>query len=65
MGYLYYKEAAEFKERLLNEYGLGNLKSSDAVDINVVDKLTEIVDENGNVVYNFMNSNDKILDFSE
>ena len=65
MGYLYYKEAAEFKERLLNEYGLGNLKSSDAVDINGVDKLTEIVDENGNVVYNFMNSNDKIFDFSE
>ena len=25
MGYRYYKEAAEFKDRLLNEYGLGNL----------------------------------------
>ena len=64
MGYLYYKEAAEFKERLLNEYNLGNLKSSNAVDINGK-SLTEIEDENGNVVYNFMNSNDKIFDFSE
>ena len=64
MGYLYYKEAAEFKDRLLNEYDLDNLMSSNAVDING-NPLTNITDENGNVVYNFMNSNDKIFDFSE
>lgn len=64
MGYLYYKEAAEFKDRLLNKYDLDNLMSSNAVDING-NPLTNITDENGNVIYNFMNSSDKIFDFSE
>ncbi len=33
--YRYYKEAAEFKDRIINTYGLGDLKSSNAVEINL------------------------------
>ena len=41
---LYYTEAAEFSDRFLNEYHLGDLKTSDAVDENG----NPILDENGN-----------------
>ena len=52
--YRYYKEAAEFRQRL-QSYGLLNLKPSDAVDVNG-NQLQGITDAEGNVVYDFVNS---------
>ena len=64
MAYRYYKEAAEFRGRLLNEYGLGELTASDAVD-SEGNKLQGITDEDGNMIYDFVNSGEyKIFEYS-
>lgn len=46
-GQLYYKEAKEFTNRVLNTYNLSDLKASDAVD----EKGEKITDENGNLKF--------------
>ncbi len=56
MGYRYYKEAYEFKQRL-QSYGITNLTSADAVDV------ADVTDKDGNVIYSFLNGNYKIFDF--
>ena len=63
MGYRYYKEAAEFKQRLTN-YGILDLESKDAVSP-TGSALTPITDIDGNVIYDFTgtNGNDKIFDY--
>ena len=61
MGYLYYKEAAEFKNRLI-DYGLGGLEASNAVDI-YGQPLEPLVDENGATVYDFRSSGGKIFEW--
>ena len=58
MGYRYYKEAYEFKERLKN-YGITNLRSSDAVGVQ------EVQDVDGNIIYSFVDSDNKIFDFNK
>lgn len=60
----YYREAAEFKERLLGDYGLGNLTSADARDENG-QPIAELTDEFGNVIYNFVGNNDRIFNFND
>ena len=55
MGYRYYKEAYEFTYRVMNVYGLSNLSASDAVDDNG-NPLQSVTDEDGNVIYDFVNS---------
>lgn len=52
--YRYYKEAAEFRQRL-QSYGLLNLTPANAVDVNG-NQLQGITDAEGNVVYDFVNS---------
>ena len=65
MAYRYYKEAAEFKNRILNEYQLGNLKPSDAVDSNG-QPLQALTDDDGNVIYDFINQGDyNIFEYRE
>ena len=54
MAYRYYKEAAEFRERL-ERYGLTSLTPANAVDSNG-QPLTAVKDENNNIVYDFVNS---------
>ena len=63
MAYRYYKEAAEFKKRLSN-YGILNLRSSDARSPQGT-ALTPVTDINGNVVYDFTGGDYKIFDFSD
>lgn len=65
MAYRYYKEAAEFRDRILNEYQLGNLRASDAVDSNG-QPLQALTDADGNVIYDFINQGDyKIFEYQE
>lgn len=64
MAYRYYKEASEFKDRILNEYGLGSLTSADARDENG-QPITNLTDADGNVIYNFIGGNDSIFDFNK
>ena len=59
MGYLYYKEALDFKNRII-DYGLDGLEASNAVDING-QPLENPVDENGATVYDFRSSGGKIF----
>ena len=54
MAYRYYKEAADFRKRI-EGYGLTNLTPEDAVD-SKGQPLTAIKDEDGNTVYDFVNS---------
>ena len=61
MAYRYYKEAYEFKQRL-QSYGITNLTSADAVNQNG-EHLSAITDEEGNVIYDFVNGNYKIFNF--
>ena len=63
MAYRYYREAAEFKDRILNEYGLGSLTSADARDENG-QPIANLTDADGNVVYNFVGGNYNIFDFN-
>lgn len=64
MAYRYYKEALDFKGRL-EGYGLTNLTPQDAVDANG-QPLQSLTDEDGNVVYDFMNQGTyEIFDYSE
>ena len=53
----YYKEAAEFKNRMVNEYELLELKASDAVD----EEGKKLIDENGNPKF----GTSKIFDFGD
>ena len=65
MAYRYYKEAAEFRDRILNEYQLGNLRASDAVDSSG-QPLQALTDADGNVIYDFINQGDyKIFEYQE
>lgn len=65
MAYRYYKEAADFRDRIFNEYQLGNLKASDAVDSNG-QPLQALTDADGNVIYDFINQgNYKIFAYEE
>lgn len=57
MAYRYYKEAYQFKQRL-QSYGLTNLTSADAVGVE------DVTDEDGNIIYSFVNGNYKIFDFN-
>ena len=61
MGYLYYKEAYDFRERL-DGYGILELESDDArgPDGN---PLSPITDKDGNVIYDFTGGSYKIFDF--
>ncbi len=61
MAYRYYKEAYEFKQRL-QSYGITNLTSADAVNQNG-EHLSALTDEDGNVIYDFVNGNYKIFNF--
>ncbi len=61
MGYRYYKEAAEFKERL-NNYGILDLTSSDARSPEGT-TLSPVTDINGDVIYDFTGGNYKIFDY--
>ena len=63
MAYRYYKEAAEFKNRLSN-YGILNLRSSDARSPQGT-ALTPVTDINGDVIYDFTGGDYKIFDFSD
>ena len=63
MAYRYYKEAAEFKNRLSN-YGILNLRSSDAMSPQGT-ALTPVTDINGDVIYYFTGGDYKIFDFSD
>ena len=56
MGYRYYVEAYEFKQRL-QSYGITSLKSSDAVGVNA------ITNADGEVIYSFTDSDNNIFDF--
>ncbi len=56
MGYRYYKEAFEFKERL-RSYGLTDLETSDAVGVE------DIKNADGDIVYSFLDSDYSIFDF--
>ncbi len=56
MGYRYYVEAYEFKQRL-QSYGITNLKSSDAVGVE------DITNADGEVIYSFVDSDYNIFDF--
>ena len=56
MGYQYYKEAYEFRKRV-ESYGLTNLTSANAVGVE------DVKDENGDVIYSFVDGNYKIFDF--
>ena len=62
MAYRYYKEAADFWNRL-NSYGILELKSSDAVDKNG-QPLNSVQDEDGNIIYDFIGGNHKIFEVS-
>ena len=64
MGYRYYKEAYDFQNRIVNEYGLGSLTSANAVDQNG-NALANLTDDEGNIIYNFMGENDRIFNFSD
>lgn len=61
MGYKYYKEAAEFKTRLQG-YGVTSLTSANAVDQHG-NQLSNIEDEDGNILYDFVNGNYQIFNF--
>ena len=61
MGYLYYKEALDFKNRI-RDYGLDGLEASNAVDIDG-QPLENLVDENGATVYDFRSSGGKIFEW--
>ena len=56
MGYRYYVEAYQFKQRL-QDYGITTLKSSDAVGVQ------DITNADGDVVYSFVDSDYDIFDF--
>ena len=64
MAYRYYKEAADFRERL-EGYGLTDLQPQDAVDANG-QPLQSLTDEDGNVIYDFINQGTyRIFDYRE
>ena len=65
MGYRYYKEAFDFKQRL-DDYGILDLTSGDAKSPEGTD-LTPVRDINGDVIYDFTGTHgqDKIFDFSD
>lgn len=63
MAYRYYKEAAEFKKRL-DDYGILNLRSSDARSPEGT-ALTPVTDIDGNIIYDFTGGDYKIFDFSD
>lgn len=57
MGYRYYVEAYEFKQRL-QSYGITNLKSSDAEGVDY------ITNADGEVIYSFTDADNYIFDFN-
>ncbi len=56
MGYRYYLEAYQFKERLI-DYGVTSLTSADAVGVE------DITNADGDVIYSFVDGNYQIFDF--
>ncbi len=62
-GKRYYDEANKFKNRILNEYDLGNLTANCAVDEN--GKNLVVLDEEGNPTGKVKFGNDKIFDFGD
>lgn len=56
MGYRYYVEAYEFKQRL-QSYGITSLKSTDAVGVD------SITNADGEVIYSFTDAENNIFDF--
>ena len=62
MAVKYYQEAAEFTDKMTNEYRLMDLTPADAVALNGT-PINNLTDENGDSVYDFIDNNSKIFDF--